>query len=67
MRDKEAGGSAISQVEVLGYPRLSLDGKHYLEACFFNIIIYPVDSRVTGLWQILKFAAVEWLKPLLFR
>ncbi len=46
MRDKEAGCSAITQVEVLGYPRLSPDEKHYLEACFANIKIYPIDSNV---------------------
>ncbi len=46
MHDKDASCSAISQVEVLSYPSISHDEKYYLEACFSNIAIYPVNLQV---------------------
>jgi len=41
--------SAISQVEVLGYPYISEDEKYYLEACFNTMIVHPVTNQVIQL------------------
>lgn len=46
MEQQEASCSAISQLETLGYPHLSVDEKYYLETCFSIITVYPVTSQV---------------------
>ncbi|MGR9108431.1 MAG: type II toxin-antitoxin system VapC family toxin [Gammaproteobacteria bacterium] len=46
MKDREAGCSAISIVETLGYPSLSEDESDFLKRCFETLIVYPITHNI---------------------
>jgi len=49
MCDQDAGCSAISCIETLGYQQLSENGKIYLQRCFYTITVFPITFSVINI------------------
>lgn len=45
-RDEEIACSEVVRLEVMGFPRITLEEKKRMKVFFDNILVYPVDRRV---------------------
>ncbi len=46
IQNKKASCSAISQIETLGYFKISENEKYYMQECFKTITVYPITSII---------------------